>query len=128
MHSAGEADARKVFESNHALMWQADTGLFNLTPFREPSADAGTVFELGLMFGIGKPVYGYSSAEGEYRDRVVADAYEIEDFGRSDNLMITEAIASNGGKLVCLGEDAGDPLPAFSAFEHVLAEMMQDLR
>ncbi len=55
-----------------------------------------------------------------------ADAYEIEDFGAADNLTITESIATNGGKLVCVAEDRGDPLPAFSAFEHILAELMQD--
>jgi len=28
--------------------------VFNLTPFRGPSADAGTVFELGFMYSKGK--------------------------------------------------------------------------
>ena len=42
------ADAAKIFQANCALMRRADIGLFNLTPFRGPSADCGTVFELGF--------------------------------------------------------------------------------
>src|SRR5437899_12125756 len=48
------ADAAKIFRANCSLMRQADIGLFNLTPFRGPSADAGTVFELGFLFARGK--------------------------------------------------------------------------
>ena len=32
----------------------ADAIIANLTPFRGPSADAGTVYELGYMAGRGK--------------------------------------------------------------------------
>jgi nucleoside 2-deoxyribosyltransferase len=51
-------DAVSIFRKNCALMRQADIGMFNLTPFRGPSADPGTVFELGFMFARDKPVYG----------------------------------------------------------------------
>lgn len=121
-------DAAAIFNANHALMQQADIGLFNLTPFRGPSAEAGTVFELGLMFGLGKPVYGYSSDTTNYCSRVYADGYQIEDFGLSDNLMIDKAIEARDGKFVCLSEDGGNALAAFSAFEHALAEMIEDLQ
>ncbi len=53
-----------------------------------PSADAGTVFE----FGIGKRVCSNLSAEGGCRDRMVTDAYDIEDFEAPDNQIIKEAI------------------------------------
>ena len=86
---------------------------------RERGTDARAVFEFAMMFGQGTPVYGYSSAAGEYEDRVSADAYEVEDFGGSVNLMITGALR----RFVCLPEHGGDPLPAFSAFEHLLAEI-----
>jgi nucleoside 2-deoxyribosyltransferase len=42
-------DAAAIFAANRGLMDRADAGLFNLSPFRGPSADAGTVFELGYM-------------------------------------------------------------------------------
>ena len=38
--------AAEIFRANVALMGRADIGLVNLTPFRGPSADVGTAFEL----------------------------------------------------------------------------------
>ena len=43
-----------IYHANLAMMRAADIGIFNLTPFRGVSADTGTVFELGLMIGLGK--------------------------------------------------------------------------
>lgn len=43
-----------ICRANLAMMRAADIGIFNLTPFRGVSADTGTVFELGLMIGLGK--------------------------------------------------------------------------
>jgi len=37
------------------MIRSADFGIANLTPFRGPS-DVGTVFELGMLLGLGKPV------------------------------------------------------------------------
>src|ERR1043166_2851320 len=57
-----EVDAGAIFRANCAQMKRADIGVFNLSPFRGPSADAGTVFELGFLFSQNRPVYGYSNA------------------------------------------------------------------
>ncbi|MFC7552233.1 nucleoside 2-deoxyribosyltransferase [Pseudoroseomonas wenyumeiae] len=43
-----------------------------MTPFRGPSADAGTVFELGFMRALGRPVFGYANAVANFRDRTLA--------------------------------------------------------
>jgi len=43
-----------IFEGNEAMMDAADAIIANLTPFRGPSADAGTVYELGYVAGRGK--------------------------------------------------------------------------
>ena len=43
----GEAVDRVIYRANIAMIRDADGGIFNLTPFRGPSADVGTVFELG---------------------------------------------------------------------------------
>lgn len=127
------ADAAAIFRANRALMDEADIGLFNLTPFRGPGADAGTVFELGYMFCQGKEVHGYSSSESEYAERARAtsgpvverdghlrdrDGLGIEDFGLSDNLMILRAIEEAGGHFVA-AQAPGD-LAAFVAFGRVL--------
>jgi nucleoside 2-deoxyribosyltransferase len=48
------ADASlRIFKGNQAMMDAADAIIANLTPFRGPSADAGTVYELGYMAGLG---------------------------------------------------------------------------
>jgi nucleoside 2-deoxyribosyltransferase len=107
------ATAMAIYRSNTALMAAADAVVANLTPFRGPSADAGTVFELGWMLGRGKPAFGYSLAADLFRERSVAarpgarfdaasgrwfdaDGMEIEDFGLRDNLMIDCALQDGG--------------------------------
>ena len=45
--------ARALFESCVEMMDACVAGLVNLTPFRGPSADVGTAFEMGYLFGRG---------------------------------------------------------------------------
>ncbi len=127
--------AGDIFRANCALMDRADAGIFNLTPFRGPGADAGTAFELGYMFSRSKPVYGYANANTNYVDRVEAicgpvvnrdgrwwdrDGLSVEDFGLYDNLMLVRSIREAGGVLSLIEEDS---LAAFGAFEDCLREM-----
>ena len=72
-------DPEEIFDQNCLLMEQADIGMFNLTPFRGPSADAGTVFELGFLFARAKAVYGYSSTAALYAERVARSHGPLED-------------------------------------------------
>jgi nucleoside 2-deoxyribosyltransferase len=147
-------DAMAIFRANCVRMRQAKIGLFNLTPFRGPSADAGTVFELGFMAARGKRVYGYASVSLEYAERVEAewgplvareggrwdrDGYAVEEFGLSDNLMIVEAIREAGGRITVVEENAGTAGPggktgdrdaalaAFAAFEACLRAVAEDM-
>ena len=39
----------QIFKANETMMDQADAIIANLTPFRGPGADGGTVYELGYM-------------------------------------------------------------------------------
>jgi nucleoside 2-deoxyribosyltransferase len=120
-------DAVEIFRANCALMRRADVGLLNLTPFRGPSADAGTVFELGHLFALGKPAFGYSSDEKVARecgplierDELWWDrgGYLVEDFALFDNLMIARAIAEAGGTVTMIPEEGEGSLAAFRAFE-----------
>jgi nucleoside 2-deoxyribosyltransferase len=112
--------SRKIYQANVATMKSSDFGIFDLTPFRGPSADAGTVFELGLMTGLGKPVFGYTNVPGDYIERIGLkqqapdptspapatmlwcdeNGWHIENFGNADNLMIDSAIALGGAEIV----------------------------
>src|SRR3954470_24122598 len=104
----------EIFRGHQAMRDAADAIIANLTPFRGPSADAGTVYELGYMAGKGKRCFGYCNAASGYADRVrasgavtisngrLADVQGLtfEDFGHADNLMIIHALDDHGGKLV----------------------------
>jgi len=128
---SGDAFARRVFRANCELMESADVGLVNLTPFRGPSADAGTAFELGFLFARRKLVIGYSSDPDVYLARVARshgplarwndvawdrDELMVEGFGLLDNLMLTEAIAELGGEIVAVAESGEEALAALGAF------------
>src|SRR3982750_3269934 len=67
--SAGDASLA-IFKGNQAMMDAADTIITNLTPFRGPGADAGTVYELGYMAGRGKLLLAYSNDPVTYAERV----------------------------------------------------------
>ena len=97
-----------IYAACLTMMREADGGIFNLTPFRGPSADVGTVFELGHMAAMGKPVFAYTNEAGDLLDRLRHDAgvarhrdgwrdaagMAAEDFGLADNLMLDEALAA----------------------------------
>lgn len=88
------AIAAQIARLNFAMMDGADAGLAHLTPFRGPSADAGTIGEVFYMFARGKPVFGYSNDARPYNVRVIPDGMAIEDFGLFDNLMIPPVLAA----------------------------------
>jgi nucleoside 2-deoxyribosyltransferase len=107
---SGAAVSLRIFRGCMAQMEAADAVIANLTPFRGPSADPGTVYELGFMAGRGKLCAGYSNLPGSYIDRVESaptvrngrpirvdrDGSEVEDFGLADNLMIVHALETFG--------------------------------
>lgn len=110
--------ARRLFEAMIRLMDACDAGLANLTPFRGPSMDVGTAFELGYLHGHGKPVFGYTNDPRDYALRVADDGLLIEAFGLCDNLMIEGPIR----RVVRAARTPADPLHALEAFESCAAE------
>lgn len=116
MSAAGDARLDGlIYRANVTMIHAADAGIFNLSPFRGPSADAGTVFELGLMVGLGKPCFAYTNDARPLLTRMQAlgeaiqdpatglwadlSGHSIEDFGNSDNLMIDMALEDVREKL-----------------------------
>jgi nucleoside 2-deoxyribosyltransferase len=83
---------RRIFEANIRLIMSCSYILANITPFRGPSVDAGTAFEIGFGAGCRLPVYGYTESKTEYKYRVQEDGLYIENFGMVDNLMIDSAL------------------------------------
>ena len=123
-HWIGEPTGTDIFRADMALMRQADIGLFNLSPFRGPSADPGTVFELGMMMAMGKRVFGYRNTDLLYHQRVQNDGYMIERFGLGDNLMIDCAILEAGGVIASETEES---LAAMDSFQTALEEAWRQI-
>ena len=100
--------ALKIYHCNIKLMQSCDLIIANMTPFRSPSLDAGTAFEIGYMTALGKPIFGYSNDGRLYNERVINKTSEtlddrgmfIEDFEMRDNLMLEGAIITTGGAVV----------------------------
>src|SRR4051794_21916363 len=46
--------------------------IVNLTPFRGPSADVGSAYEMGFMRALGRPIYAYTNDARPLLDRVTA--------------------------------------------------------
>lgn len=93
----------KIFQANIDLMSGCDAVIANMTPFRGPSCDPGTAFEMGYMFALGRPVFAYSNTAQPFPDRTVEffgrpeDARDrndhlIEDFDLTDNLMLDGSV------------------------------------
>ncbi len=110
----------------------------NLTPFRGPSADPGTLVELGWFLGRGRLVFGYSNSALSFdeRSRHYVRAFpdphpglSVEDFGLPDNLMIPGAVVAGGGQSMAVPLDGRDrPFDALDVFARCVALAARQLR
>ena len=133
-----------IFKGNEAMMDAADAIIANLTPFRGPSADAGTVYELGYMAGRGKLCFAYSNDPALYPERVARshtvtkaaaghlidhDGLTVEDFGLPDNLMMIHTLDLRGARLVTptlRPQDIWHDLASFEACVALAADRAHD--
>jgi nucleoside 2-deoxyribosyltransferase len=134
------AEWQRIGLRNEAHIRSCAAIVANLTPFRGPSADVGTVYEVGFARGLGLKLFGYATvaaglldrtlssiggrqqADGSWRD---ADGLLVEQFGLFDNLMIEAAITDSGGALLCDDQDRWRDL---SVFERCVTVAAQALR
>jgi nucleoside 2-deoxyribosyltransferase len=121
---------------NHELIIRCDYVVANITPFRGPSADVGTVYEMGFGAGLGKTVSAYSNVSMPFAERTrqvvgvgataddqrIVDKYgmTIESWGLADNLMIESCIERTGGFLVIDDAPVGQMFSHLRAFEECL--------
>ena len=130
--------ALRISAANEAMIRGCDLVIANLTPFRGPSADVGTAYEMGFARALGKPVFAYTNVAGHLVDRTrqalgvdaikrpsgqFEDAFHmvIEDFDGVDNLMLVGAVEASGAPIIV--EAAPDDDRRFtdlSAFEKCL--------
>jgi nucleoside 2-deoxyribosyltransferase len=110
---------QRIALRNETLIRSCDVMIANLTPFRGPSADVGTVYEVAFMRTLGHPVFAYATTASAFTQRTLdvaggqggtvtgsdgalrdAQGMLIEQFGLFDNLMIEAGILASGGRLV----------------------------
>lgn len=133
---------RRIALCNEAHIRGCDALIANLTPFRGPSADAGTVYEVGFARALGLRLFGYATVSAGFLDRTLAhlegsaaqapdgswwdaDGMQIEQFGLFDNLMIEGGIHGSGGALLCADQETRwHDLHLFEQCVQTAAEMM----
>lgn len=131
---------RRIALRNEAQIARCAAVIANITPFRGPSADVGTAFELGLARALGRTVFAYSNTAvpftrrsldfaamhggaiagpgGVWRD---GDDLLIERFGLTDNLMLDAAIHASDGVLVLPETEPEAGWRDLSVFERCVA-------
>ncbi len=126
-----------ISEVNEGLIKSCDIVIANITPFRGPSADVGTVYEMGFAHALGKKVLAYSNVDAPFTERTVKalgnkvtkdvdgklrDDYGmfVEEVGLIDNLMIDGCIHLNTGLLVVGQAPEGQLFTFLGGFENCL--------
>ncbi len=112
---------------NEDLIRSCELVIANITPFRGPSADVGTIYEIGFAHALDKKVLAYTNVAASFTERTVtalsgqvsrrfdgklrdAQGMFIEENCLVDNLMIDGCINANSKLLIV--EDA--PQTSFS--------------
>ena len=105
--------ASGIRQANMTMLISCDGVIADMTPFRGPSTDPGTAYEMGVAAAYGKPVVGWTTAASPVQDLVNATRSSgfhltrgngdtfwdeqgllVEDFGLPDNLMMACGIRS----------------------------------
>jgi nucleoside 2-deoxyribosyltransferase len=126
-----------ISDVNENLIKNCDILIANITPFRGPSADVGTTYEMGFAHALGKWVFAYTNVALPFSERTVKalngqvsrdsngklrdnQGMFIEEVGLTDNLMIDGCVNAST-KLLIIGEAPTDQLFTFlGGFEKCL--------
>lgn len=130
---SGPEAGRRIAAVNEDLMRGCDLLIANMTPFRSPSMDPGTAYEMGFMRALGRPVLGYTTRTGDLVTRTRAllpcrphagggfadpDGLLVEDFAMVDNLMMVAAVETSGSPVMVAETDG--PIDGLGGFERCL--------
>ena len=98
--------AEAIRHANTMMIQACDIIIANLSPFRGPEPDSGTVWEIGYAQGLGKKVLAYSTDLRPLKEKTqsilhLGDAncdavgMAIEDFGLTHNLMFSHCVIAS---------------------------------
>ena len=126
-----------ISEVNETLIKSCGIIIANITPFRGPSADVGTAYEIGFAHALGKKVFAYTNvalpfsertmkalglqvnlgADGKLRDE---QGMFIEEVDLTDNLMLDGCVHASTQQLVVEQAPAGQLFTYLGGFEKCL--------
>jgi nucleoside 2-deoxyribosyltransferase len=126
------------------VMRTCNAMIVNLTPFRGPSADVGSAYEMGFMRALGRPIFAYSNDDRPFLDRVAAfrggalrvrptgeyedpDGMAVEAFALHDNLMLAGGVIGSGGCLFAAAAPHAERYTSLVAFERCVERAASDL-
>jgi nucleoside 2-deoxyribosyltransferase len=132
-----------ISRAMESVMRTCDAMIVNLTPFRGPSADVGSAYEMGFMRALGRSIFAYSNDSRSFLDRVAAfrggvrtrptgehedaDGMGIEPFTLHDNLMLAGGIVSSGGCMIAEAVPYVERYTSLVAFERCTARAAAEL-
>ena len=73
------ASGYAIAKANEALIDTCHLVVANMTPFRGPSADVGTAYEMGYARGRGLPVFAYSTLAQDFTTRTAHKVAPVRD-------------------------------------------------
>jgi nucleoside 2-deoxyribosyltransferase len=128
-----------IFGVNETLIRSCDIVIANLTPFRGPSADVGTAYEIGFAHALGKSVFAYTNVAVAFTERTVkalsakvtrtsdgklrdAHGMFIEELDLTDNLMLDGCIHESTKGLVVEQAPADQLFTYLGGFEKCLKD------
>jgi nucleoside 2-deoxyribosyltransferase len=133
---------RRIAVRNESHIRSCQGVIANLTPFRGPSADVGTVYEVGFARALGLAIFGYATTTEPFLPRTLraigggakagpdgswydGDGLLVEQFGLFDNLMIEGGIVGSGGVLITGDTATWDDLSLFERCVQAAAEKLR---
>jgi len=138
--------ALRICEANERLIRTCSFLIANMTPFRGPSADVGTAYEMGYARGHGLRVFAYTNEEDRFVARTLSflgdsakpaqvfgapgfvdgEGMAVESFtGLWDNLMLDGAVIGSGSHVVAQTPLLSPRCSNLGAFEACVAEAVR---
>lgn len=115
-----------IADKDLGLLRSCDAAIVNLTPYPQDTMDPGSAVELGVMAGLGRPVWGYTNTAASIETRLAPHMQEgwlSERFGLVDNLMVQGTIRQVNGQVFRPKADL--PFTDLTMFEACLAAYAQ---
>lgn len=134
--------AHRISAANETVIHQCNLVIANITPFRGPSADVGTAYEMGYARALGLPVLAYTNVDGDLLARTrqalgndiaqrapghFEDSFRmvIENFHQVDNLMLTGAVQASGVPVVVTPVEMELRFTSLVGFEECLKQALR---